>query len=109
MKANKDSFHPVWHDNGAPMDLYCNICEAYVQERTKHCGSCNRCCEEFDHHCNWLNNCIGTSNYRDFRRLINAYFILKLSSVLFFVLLLAKNMVEEEKTGSQVVVILLWI
>ena len=36
--------------------FYCEVCESYVNERTKHCGSCNRCVELFDHHCKWLNN-----------------------------------------------------
>ena len=109
LKANNEKFDPVWHDTGLPMDLYCNICDSYVQERTKHCGSCNRCCEEFDHHCNWLNNCIGTANYKNFRRLINAYFLFKMSSLLLFVHLLAKGMVKEEETESESVVILLWL
>ena len=71
-------------NNGKPIDLYCNICKVYVQERTKHCGPCNRCCSEFDHHCNWLNNCIGSENYREFRILINWFFtFITLSLVLF--------------------------
>ena len=109
LKAKKETFNPIWYDTGKPMDLYCNICDAYVQERTKHCGSCNRCCEEFDHHCNWLNNCIGTANYRNFRRLINAYFVFKMSAVLLFVHLVAKDMIKEEKLESESMVIVLWI
>ena len=61
-------------NNGQPVELFCNICKVYVQERTKHCGTCNRCCSEFDHHCNWLNNCIGSENYQEFRILINWFF-----------------------------------
>ena len=40
-------------------EFFCHICEANVEEFTKHCGKCNRCTAKFDHHCVWLNNCIG--------------------------------------------------
>ena len=90
-------FRPIWEDTYEPMDLFCNICQAYVQERTKHCGPCNRCCQEFDHHCKWLNNCIGTENYENFRRLINAFLLYSLTSFLLFIQALAKSMVTEEK------------
>lgn len=62
-RVKGEEFPLFWPDTGEPFDLFCNICNAYVQPRTKHCGPCNRCCEEFDHHCKWLNNCIGTENY----------------------------------------------
>lgn len=52
------------------LTLFCQVCESYVHERTKHCGSCNRCVELFDHHCKWLNNCIGAKNYKTFLILI---------------------------------------
>ena len=78
-------FKPVWEDTGDPMDLFCSICNAYVQERTKHCGACNRCCEEFDHHCNWLNNCIGTENYQSFKKLIRAYLTYHITSMILFI------------------------
>lgn len=51
-------------------EYYCNICEAVVEEKTKHCKRCNKCVHGFDHHCGWLNNCIGSSNYRPFFNLI---------------------------------------
>ena len=98
-------FRPVWDDTGEPMDLHCSICNAYVQESTKHCGPCNRCCENFDHHCKWLNNCIGTENYSIFRRLINAYLIFTLSSLLLFVHAKVTGVYDDTKT----VEILMWI
>ena len=56
--------------NEEDYEFYCHICEAHVQEFTKHCGRCNRCCANFDHHCVWLNNCVGGRNYRVFFMLI---------------------------------------
>ena len=85
VKLLKEEFSRYWEDTGEAMELYCNICDAYVQPKTKHCGPCNRCCEDFDHHCKWLNNCIGTINYSNFRRLINVYLVFCISSVLLFV------------------------
>ena len=29
---HEESFHPVWSDTMDAMDLYCSICNAYVQE-----------------------------------------------------------------------------
>ena len=84
-KIKEEIFRRYWEDTGEAMELFCNICDSYVQARTKHCGPCNRCCEEFDHHCNWLNNCIGTQNYSNFRKLINVYLVFCISSVLLFV------------------------
>ena len=91
------------------MDLYCHVCNVYVQERTKHCGPCNRCCEEFDHHCNWLNNCIGTENYATFRKLITAYLVYTLSSVLLFIQSHLQELAGEVDTNGQAAIILLWI
>ena len=85
MRHLNKEFRPVWEDTDDTMDLFCSICNAYVQERTKHCGACNRCCEEFDHHCQWLNNCIGRENYVEFRRLIVAFLFFLVSNVLLFV------------------------
>ena len=109
IQGKKEEFSPYWDDTGESMDLYCNICEAYVQPGTKHCGPCNRCCEEFDHHCAWLNNCIGTANYANFRRLINAFLVFLMSNVLLFILALSKSLLTEERRGSKAVPILLWI
>ena len=76
MQVYKEQFSPIWPDTKKVMEHYCVICDAYVQERTKHCGPCNRCCGEFDHHCNWLNNCIGRANYKLFFRLIIVVFLM---------------------------------
>ena len=96
----QEEFVPIWDDNCEPIELFCSVCQAYVQIKTKHCGPCNRCCEEFDHHCKWLNNCIGTENYNLFRRLINFYLIFCLSSMFLFIQLLVKDIVNEISTGS---------
>lgn len=45
------------------LEYYCDVCQAYVGDRSKHCGDCNRCVELFDHHCKWMNNCVGAKNY----------------------------------------------
>lgn len=52
------------------LEYYCDVCDAYVGDRSKHCGDCNRCVELFDHHCKWMNNCVGAKNYWDFLFLI---------------------------------------
>ena len=64
--------------NGTDLHLWCNVCEAFVNESAKHCGMCNRCCLDFDHHCNWLNNCVGEHNYNDFYSLIKWFLALLL-------------------------------
>lgn len=62
-------------------DYYCQICEFYVQDGSKHCRTCNKCVEGFDHHCQWLNNCIGRDNYEYFFRLICSAFVAYLSMI----------------------------
>ncbi|CAD8207054.1 unnamed protein product [Paramecium octaurelia] len=61
---------------------YCLVCQAHVQEKTKHCWSCNKCVSLFDHHCIWLNNCVGDQNY-------SYFFILVISLVAFKIFKLA--------------------
>ena len=56
------------------LEYYCDVCQAYVGDRSKHCGDCNRCVELFDHHCKWMNNCVGAKNYREFLILISLVF-----------------------------------
>ena len=90
------------------MDLYCNICKCYVQENTKHCGPCNRCCERFDHHCNWLNNCIGQANYKTFFKLILAFFLYNICSILMFVQALGLSLLGTDKIGMPLL-ITLWV
>eukprot|EP00252_Welwitschia_mirabilis_P010965 TRINITY_DN24693_c1_g1_i1.p1 TRINITY_DN24693_c1_g1~~TRINITY_DN24693_c1_g1_i1.p1 ORF type:complete len:783 (-),score=122.63 TRINITY_DN24693_c1_g1_i1:140-2488(-) len=46
--------------------LFCTMCNAEVQNKSKHCRSCDKCVDGFDHHCRWLNNCVGKKNYRTF-------------------------------------------
>ena len=53
------------------LEYYCDVCQAYVSDRSKHCGDCNRCVELFDHHCKWMNNCVGAKNYYKFLLLIS--------------------------------------
>jgi len=48
------------------LELYpklCLLCQARVQENSKHCKACNRCTLQFDHHCVWVNNCVARRNY----------------------------------------------
>ena len=85
LNYRREVFRPVWDDTEDVMDLYCNVCDAYVMERTKHCGPCNRCCEEFDHHCKWLNTCIGYANYGTFTTLIRYFLVFTLSSLFLMV------------------------
>ncbi|CAD8112375.1 unnamed protein product [Paramecium sonneborni] len=61
---------------------YCLVCQAHVQDKTKHCWSCNKCVSLFDHHCIWLNNCVGDQNY-------SYFFILVISLVTFKIFKLA--------------------
>ncbi|CAG9333003.1 unnamed protein product [Blepharisma stoltei] len=68
-----DSVRLSWEyrDKGIELDcskypVKCNVCDAYVENTTKHCFTCNQCIEKFDHHCKWLNNCIGSKNYKSF-------------------------------------------
>ena len=91
------------------MNLFCNLCNMYVSEQTKHCKSCDRCCEGFDHHCEWLNYCVGIANYEIFIKLIHVYLVLNLSTICLFVYNFAKSLVTEEKTGTVAIVVLLWI
>ena len=107
LRNKGEIFDNVWEDTGEVMELFCNICQAYVQEGTKHCGPCNRCCEEFDHHCKWLNNCVGLHNYVNFRRLINAYLVFCLAFVLLFVQALANSLISEDGVGSVAAIVLI--
>lgn len=56
-QPSDDDFDCSWH---------CNMCDCYVNPRSKHCRICNKCVDVFDHHCMWLNNCIGKKNYSAF-------------------------------------------
>lgn len=53
-------------------EYYCDVCQSYVGDRSKHCGDCNRCVDVFDHHCKWMNNCVGDRNYKAFIVLISS-------------------------------------
>ncbi|CAD8104731.1 unnamed protein product [Paramecium primaurelia] len=57
---------------------YCLVCQAHVQDKTKHCWSCNKCISKFDHHCIWLNNCVGDQNYSYFFVLVLSLVALKM-------------------------------
>ena len=50
--------------------FYCEICDSWVNNNSKHCVRCRRCVKDFDHHCKWINNCIGGLNYKYFFKLI---------------------------------------
>ena len=65
---------------GLPFDtrglsFHCQICDTYVEERSKHCSACNRCVSRFDHHCKWINNCVGRRNYCLFGLMISFCFL----------------------------------
>ena len=55
----------------ADLEYFCDVCDSFVSDRSKHCGDCNRCVDLFDHHCKWLNNCVGAKNYKEFLILIS--------------------------------------
>ncbi|CAD8123757.1 unnamed protein product [Paramecium sonneborni] len=57
---------------------YCLVCQAHVQDKTKHCWNCNKCVSKFDHHCIWLNNCVGDQNYSYFFILVISLVALKI-------------------------------
>ena len=96
---------------------YCDVCESFVHERTKHWGDCNRCCESFDHHCIWLNNWVGKSNYKYFIILVIILKIQTWISVWFSFITLLTVMINtdsfhegyEEIYGSEFPVILVLI
>jgi hypothetical protein len=49
---------------------YCETCQSYCNQTSKHCKICERCVNVFDHHCIWINNCIGEKNYNYFMIMI---------------------------------------
>lgn len=57
-------------------EYFCDVCDTFVEDSSKHCGACNRCVNKFDHHCKYLNNCVGAKNYHLFFRLIVTVFVL---------------------------------
>ncbi|CAD8130504.1 unnamed protein product [Paramecium sonneborni] len=57
---------------------YCLVCQAHLQNKTKHCWNCNKCVSKFDHHCIWLNNCVGDQNYSYFFILVISLVALKI-------------------------------
>lgn len=56
--------------------VYCNLCEHYVDHRSKHCRICDKCVEVFDHHCKWLNTCVGKQNYKYFLGILSSTFFI---------------------------------
>jgi hypothetical protein len=42
--------------------IYCDVCNIYQSEYTKHCNECNCCIEYQHHHCPWIGKCIGRKN-----------------------------------------------
>lgn len=57
------------------LEYFCDVCDSYVGDWSKHCGDCNRCVDVFDHHCKWMNNCVGKRNYFAFLGLITTVMI----------------------------------
>lgn len=60
----------VLFDTDFSQNCYCEHCDSFCANKSKHCKVCNRCAASFDHHCIWINNCVGSSNYRSFILLI---------------------------------------
>ena len=80
-KGNHSKF-----SNQLNMLLYCDYCQSYVAENSRHCRQCDRCVENFDHHCMWINNCVGSKNYKAFvAMIVSAFanlFIFSLSAII---------------------------
>ncbi|CAD8088791.1 unnamed protein product [Paramecium sonneborni] len=67
------------------LDSFCEICQLYVQEQTKHCKNCDICCQGFDHHCKWINNCIGNLNYKLFILMISSTLLLFIYTMFIYI------------------------
>ena len=96
-ECRKEGVEPEDNDE---LEFFCDVCEAYVHDRTKHCGDCNRCVDLFDHHCKWLNNCVGGANYALFIGLVIVLWaktvVFVLNSIIFmFVLLIDEDKFHE--------------
>jgi len=46
-QCRKEGLEPEENDE---LQYFCDVCESFVHDRTKHCGDCNRCVDMFDHH-----------------------------------------------------------
>ena len=73
--------HRIAQAKGARFDsssyeFFCDVCDTFVEDTSKHCGACTRCVNKFDHHCKYLNNCVGAKNYKLFFKLILSVFAL---------------------------------
>ena len=45
---------------------WCDVCQAFKNERAHHCSICKACVDKMDHHCPWVVNCIGYRNHKAF-------------------------------------------
>ncbi|CAD8082900.1 unnamed protein product [Paramecium sonneborni] len=79
------------------LDSYCDICEAYVKENTKHCKHCNRCCQDFDHHCKWVNNCIGKLNYKIFMMMVTSTMLQFFYTMIVYIRIIMLYNTQQEK------------
>ncbi|CAD8085377.1 unnamed protein product [Paramecium sonneborni] len=79
------------------LDSYCDICEAYVNENTKHCKHCNRCCKDFDHHCKWVNNCIGKVNYKIFMVMVTSTMLQFFYTLIIYIRIIVLYNTEQQK------------
>ncbi|CAK74064.1 unnamed protein product (macronuclear) [Paramecium tetraurelia] len=79
------------------LDSYCDICDAYVKENTKHCKHCNRCSQEFDHHCKWVNNCVGNKNYKIFIMMITTTMLQLFYTAIVYIRIIKLYNTEHEK------------
>ena len=82
-------YEKEWKRNGVEpkefldLNFFCDVCDVFVHDRTKHWGDWNRWWELFDHHWVWLNNWVGAKNYREFIFLIVFLFLQTLMQMLF--------------------------
>eukprot|EP00746_Dinoflagellata_sp_MGD_P044274 gnl/MRDRNA2_/MRDRNA2_208068_c0_seq1.p1 gnl/MRDRNA2_/MRDRNA2_208068_c0~~gnl/MRDRNA2_/MRDRNA2_208068_c0_seq1.p1 ORF type:complete len:270 (-),score=37.12 gnl/MRDRNA2_/MRDRNA2_208068_c0_seq1:208-996(-) len=74
--------------------LYCDFCDAYVMQGSKHCWTCQKCVSGFDHHCPWLNTCIGARNYCTFATTIISLFAMLLVLVVLSATLVVEHFVD---------------
>ncbi|CAD8170984.1 unnamed protein product [Paramecium octaurelia] len=79
------------------LESYCDICEAYVKENTKHCKHCNRCCQDFDHHCKWVNNCIGNLNYKIFMMMVTSTMLQFIYTLIVYIRIIILYNTQNEK------------
>lgn len=93
-QCRKEGVEP---EENEELEYFCDVCEAFVHDRTKHWGDCNRWVDLFDHHCKWLNNCIGGANYADFLTVISILLVKVIVFIIVSIILIITAIVDEDK------------